>query len=178
MVETLIIFALCLASGGFAMLAAQRPGLISGLPQKIGMAVRANLTASQPKRFSPRRTLFVIGPSANHPACRLQRRLIKPALAALIRDDIAVIEVYGDEQPRKNGAAMEWLDPSLLRHALDAEQGFFLIFIDDFGKTAFRSPAPVLTADLLSATGLAAAAPSRSGFSKRNAAVLKRLRAA
>ena len=178
MAETLFILILCLAFGGVAVLASRRPGLVDGLAPKIGAAVRANLAASRPKRFSPRRTLFVIGPVANHPACRLQRRLIKPALAALIRDDIAVIEVYGEEQPRKNGSAMDWLDPALLRHALDAESGFCLLYIDDAGKTAFRSSAPVVTADLLAATGLKAATPEGRGFSRRDSPVLRRLRAA
>lgn len=178
MAETLLIIVLCLLSGGVAMLAARRPGFVAGLVPRLSAALKASVTASQPKRFSPRRTLFVIGPAVNHPACRLQRRLIKPALAALIRDDIAVIEVYGDDPPRKNGAAMEWLDPALLRHALDAESGFCVIYVDQSGKTAFRSPAPVVTADLLTASGLAAAAPSPRGLSKRYSEVLRRLRAA
>lgn len=178
MVETLFVILLCLACGGLAAVAANRPGVFAGLAPRIGAAVKTQIAASRPKRFSPRRTLFVIGPVANHPACRLQRRLIKPALAAFIRDDIAVIEVYGDEAPRKNGAPMDWLDPALLRHALDAEAGFCLLYIDEDGKTAFRSPAPVVTADLLAATGMRAADAPPRGFSKRNAAVLKRLRAA
>jgi hypothetical protein len=178
MIETFFIVVLCLACGGLAALATRRPDVVAGLAPRIGAALKTQLAASQPKRFSPRRTLFVIGPAANHPACRLQRRLIKPALAALIRDDIAVIEVYGDEPPRKNGSAMDWLDPALLRHALDAESGFFLIFIDDAGKTAFRSTAPVVTADLLTAVGLRAPETPQRGFARRDSAVLRRLRAA
>ncbi len=178
MAETLFIILLSLAFGGAAAFAARRPDLASGFFPRLWAQLKSGFTASKPKRFSPRRTLFVIGPAVNHAACRLQRRLIKPALAALIRDDIAVIEVYGDEKPRKNGATMDWLDSALLRHALDAEQGFFLIFIDDSGKTAFRSPAPVITADLLAATGLKPVEVPQRGFSKRDSAILRRLRAA
>lgn len=178
MVETFFIILLCLCCGGLAAIAARRPEVVAGMAPRLGAALKSQIAASQPKRFSPRRTLFVFGPAANHAACRLQRRLIKPALAALIRDDIAVIEVYGDEPPRKNGAAMEWLDPALLRHALDAESGFFLVYIDGSGKTVFRSSAPVVTADLMRAAGLSPGATPERGFSRRDSAVLKRLRAA
>lgn len=178
MAETVFIIVLSLAFGGAALFASRRPDLATGLLPRLWSQLRSSVTASQPKRFSPRRTLFVVGPAVNHAACRLQRRLIKPALAALIRDDIAVIEVYGDEPPRKNGATMDWLDPALLRHALDAEQGFFLIYVDDQGRTTFRSPAPVVTAELLAATGLRQAQAAARAFSKRDSAVLKRLRAA
>lgn len=178
MAESMVIIALCVFFGVFAAYASRRPIALDEVLPKLGQNLKEGLVASKPKQFSPRRTLFVVGPSVNHAACRLQRRLIKPALAALIRADIAVIEVYGDEPARKNGAPLDWLDPALLRHALDAETAFHVLFIDDEGKTAFRSQAPVVTQDLLERTGLQPAAGGLKTFSRRNAAVLKRLRAA
>ncbi|MBY0422416.1 MAG: hypothetical protein K2Q06_08940 [Parvularculaceae bacterium] len=178
MLESLIVIALCVVFGMFAAYASRRPDAIAAVLPKLGHGLRAELTAARPKQFSPRRTLFLIGPSVNHAACRLQRRLIKPALAALIRDDVSVIELYGDEPARKNGAAIDWLDPALLRHAMEAETGFHLIYVDGDGKTAFRSSAPVVTQDLLERAGLIGPAPGSRGFSRRNSAILKRLRAA
>ena len=178
MAESIVIIALCVVFGAFAAYASRRPIVLGEVLPKLGRDLKDGFVASQPKQFSPRRTLFVVGPSANHAACRLQRRLIKPALAALIRADIAVVEVYGDEPARKNGAPLDWLDPALLRHAMDAEEGFHVLFIDDEGKTSFRSQAPVVTQDILERTGLQAPAPGVKSFSRRNAAVLKRLRAA
>lgn len=163
----LFIF-LCLVLGGAAAFALRGPASVPGLG--------ASLKEAELKRFSPRKSLFIIGPSANHPPCRLQRRLLKPALAALIREDVTVVEIYGKERPRKNGEELDWLDPSLLRHALGAEEGFYVVYVNDEGKTVLRSQAPMITADLLERTGLDI--PATTGRSGRKSAVLKRLRAA
>ncbi|VAV95998.1 hypothetical protein MNBD_ALPHA05-1602 [hydrothermal vent metagenome] len=164
-----LIIAICLVFGSIAAVLSIRPNL---LPE-----IGANLRRADPvKKFSPRNTLFIVGPSANHAACRMQRRLLKPAIPALIREDIAVIEVYGEDTPRKNGDPIEWLDPSLLRHALDAESGFFLIYVDPTGKARFRSEAPMVTADILQRAQLEIDAPNRSNAKKSS--VLKKLRAA
>ncbi|WP_375203716.1 hypothetical protein [Hyphococcus sp.] len=167
---TFAIIATCLVFGFIAALASFRPNLIP----EIGTSLR---NAETVKKFSPRNTLFIIGPGANHPACRMQRRLLKPAIAALIREDITVMEVYGDATPRQNGDPMDWLDPALLRHALHAEEGFFIIYVDDDGKTLFRSEAPMVTADILSRARLDISAPPKPGASRKNA-ILKKLRAA
>ncbi|MEX0644869.1 MAG: hypothetical protein WD076_06145 [Parvularculaceae bacterium] len=164
---TFILIALCLLVAGLGAFAMRRPALLP----RIG----ESLKGAELKQFSPKKTLFIIGPTVNHPACRLQRRLLKPAIAALIREDVAVMEVYGDERPRKNGEEIDWLDAALLRHALDAEDGFYVVYIDDDGKSVLRSQAPVVTADLLDRANLFI---TSSRGSKRASAVLKRLRAA
>ncbi len=166
---TFFIIATCLIFGFIAAVASFRPKLIP----EIG----ANLRRADPvKKFSPRSTLFIIGPAANHQACRMQRRLLKPAIPALIREDVSVIEVYGEKQPRKNGEPIDWLDPSLLRHALDAEQGFFVVYVDDAGKTRFRSEAPMVTSDILRLAKLEIETPGKNGGGKSS--ILKKLRAA
>jgi len=163
------IIATCLVFGFIAALVSFRPNIVPEL--------RANLRRPEAlKQFSPRNTLFLIGPAANHSACRMQRRLLKPAIPALIREDVTVMEVYGDDQPRKNGELVDWLDPSLLRHALDAEHGFFIIFVDEDGKTCFRSEAPMVTADILRRACLDIPPPKGDGPAKSS--VLKKLRAA
>jgi len=166
---TFAIIAGCLVLGFVAALASMRPNLIP----EIGASLRHAETV---KKFSPRNTLFIIGPSANHSACRMQRRLLKPAIAALIREEISVMEVYGDATPRQNGEPMDWLDPALLRHALNAEGGFYIIYVDNDGKSLFRSEAPMLTADILGRARLDIKAPSSN--TKRKNAILKKLRAA
>lgn len=166
---TFAIIAICLVFGFIAALASFRPNLIP----EIGASLR---NAETVKKFSPRNTLFIIGPDANHSACRMQRRLLKPAIAALIREDVSVMEVYGQDTPRQNGDAIEWLDPALLRHALNAEDGFFIIYVDDDGKTLFRSEGPMVTGDILRRARLDISTPARVALRKN--AVLKKLRAA
>lgn len=166
---TFAIIATCLVFGFVATVASVRPNLFP----EIGASLRK---AENVKKFSPRNTLFIIGTYANHPACKMQRRLLKPAVAALIRNDVTVMEVYGDDTPRQNGDAMDWLDPALLRHALNAEGGFYVIYVDAEGKTAFRSEAPMVTTDILARARLDIATPSR-GLKRKNP-VLKKLRAA
>ncbi len=164
-----LIITTCLVFGTIAAILSIRPNLLPELG--------ANLRRADPvKKFSPRNTLFIIGPTANHTACRIQRKLLKPAIPALIREDVAVIEVYGDDTPRQNGDPIEWLDSSLLRHALDADTGFYLIYVDPLGKTRFRSEAPMLTVDILERARLDIAAPDRTQASKSS--ILKKLRAA
>jgi hypothetical protein len=166
---SVLFFALSVILGGVAWLAMRRPEVLA----EIG----ATLKAAELKRFSPKNTLFIFGPTVNHPPCRLQRRLLKPAVAALIRDDVTVMEVYGDLTPRKNGEEVDWLDPSLLRHAMNADNGFWIVFVDRDGKALLRSPAPMLAVDILERVGLEAPLPlTASG--KRRSAVLRRLRAA
>ena len=166
---TFFIIAICLVFGAIAAIASFRPNLFPELG--------ANLRKADPvKQFSPRNTLFIIGPTANHGACRMQRRLLKPAIPALIREDVAVIELYGEDTPRKNGEPIEWLDPALLRHAIDAERGFCLIYVDPAGKTRFRSEAPMLTEDILQQARLNIVPPQKAKTAKSS--VLKKLRAA
>lgn len=166
---TFLFIASCLVIGGVLPFLFGRASLLP----RIG----ESLKSAEPKRFSPRKTLFIIGPSANHPPCRLQRRLLKPAIAALIREDVVVMEIYGDGRPRKNGEEIDWLDAALLRHALDAEEGFAVLYVDEDGKTALRSEAPVVTSDLLERARLNIPPSSQPG-AKRRSAVLRRLRAA
>ncbi|MEX6632091.1 hypothetical protein [Hyphococcus lacteus] len=166
---TIAIIATCLVFGFVAALASFRPNLIP----EIGASLRKTETV---KKFSPRNTLFIIGSTANHPACRMQRRLLKPAIAALIREEVAVMEIYGEDTPRQNGEPIDWLDPALLRHALNAEGGFFVIYVDAAGKTCFRSEAPMVTADILNRAQLDITQPNQNA--RRKNAILKKLRAA
>ena len=165
-----LIIATCLIFGFVAAMASFRPAI---LPE-IGAHLRRTRTVN---RFSPRKTLFLIGPAANHPACRMQRRLLKPAISALIREDVAVVEVYGDDRPRKNGEPIEWLDASLMRHALEADHGFYLIYVDADGKTSFRSEAPMVTADIMFRAGLDITPPPHAKKPAKSS-ILKKLRAA
>ncbi|MEZ5893368.1 MAG: hypothetical protein R3C58_09545 [Parvularculaceae bacterium] len=166
---TFAIIAICLIVGFIAALTSIKPNLIP----EIGASLRSAETV---KKFSPRNTLFIVGPSANHSACRIQRRLLKPAIAALIREDVTVMEIYGDDTPRQNGDPISWLDPALLRHALDAEEGFYIVYVDHDGKTVFRSEAPMVTSDILRRAKLNISAPERHAAKKN--AILRKLRAA
>jgi len=166
-----LVISACLIFGIVAALASQRPGLLPEIGRTLNHVRKPDL-----KSFSPRKTLFIIGPSAKHPACRMQRRLLKPALAALIREDVSVMEIYGETTPRKNGELMKWLDPSLLRHAMDAEDGFFVIFVDNDGKTLFKNAAPMVTTDILSQARLGIHPSPAIG--NRKSIVLKKLSAA
>ncbi len=167
---TLLIVAVCVIFGVAAWFAAHDPIPVD--------SIKAAIREAEPKRFSPKRTLFVIGPTANHHACRIQRRLLKPAIAALISEDVSVIEVYGQNRPRKNGEPMDWLDASLLRHAMDAEEGFFVIYVDDAGKTVFRSEAPMLAPDVVVRAGLRVKDMPKHPDGPKKSLVLKKLRAA
>ena len=166
---SLFIIAVCLIVGGVAAVLSVRPNLAAEMT--------ANLRKTETvRKFSPQNTLFIVGPAANHSACRMQRRLLKPAIPALIRDDVVVMELYGEDTPRKNGEPLDWLDPALLRHAIAAGNGFNLIYVDPEGKTQFRSEAPMVTADILRRTGINI---SPAGVSpSRNSKILKKLRAA
>ena len=137
-----IIIAGCLAVGLVAAVTNARPNAIPDL----SAGLRPN---ERVRTFSPKNTLFIIGPAANTQACRMQRRLLKPSLASLIREDVHIIELYGDGAPKKNGETVDWLDPALLRHAMDVQDGFATIYVDDDGKTQLRSDAPVVMADVL-----------------------------
>lgn len=164
------IIATCLVFGFIAAIASFRPNL---LPE-----INAHLKRAEPiKKFSPRNTLFIIGPSTNHPACRIQRKLLKPAIPALIREDVTVMEVYGNDHPRKNGDVVDWLDASLLRHALDAEEGFYIVYVDSLGKTRFKSEAPTVTADILRHACLDLP-PQTRGRKSSKSSILDKLRAA
>lgn len=168
---SLFIIAVCLIVGGIAALLSVRPNIAA----EVTASLRKTETV---KKFTPKNTIFIVGPAANHQACRMQRRLLKPAIPVLIRDDVVVMEIYGEDTPRKNGEPLDWLDPALLRHAIAAGPGFNIIYVDPDGKTQFRSEAPMLTADILRHaridTVVAAPATPRAGKSK----VLKKLRAA
>ena len=164
---TILILSICVIFGAVAWLAARGP-----LPVDD---IKAAIKDAEPKRFTPRNAIFVIGPSANHNPCRLQRRLLKPAIASLIRADVSVIEVYGLNRPRKNGEPMDWLDASLLRHAMDAEDGCYVIYVDADGKTLIRSEAQMLARDIIKRAGLDDDHAPPSG---KKTLVLKKLRAA
>ena len=167
---SLFIIAVCLIVGGVAAVLSVRPN--------IAAEMTANLRKAETvRKFSPKNTLFIVGPAANHSACRMQRRLLKPAIPALIRDDVVVMELYGEDTPRKNGEPLDWLDPALLRHAIAAGTGFNLIYVDQDGKTQFRSEAPMVTADILRRTGINIATAG-AGLRGRNSKILKKLRAA
>lgn len=167
---SILIIAICLIFGAAAALLSFRPN--------IAAEMTSGLRKTEPvKKFSPKNTLFIIGPGTNHSACKMQRRLLKPAIPALIAEDIAVIEVYGDETPRKNGEPIDWLDPALLRHALSADAGFFIIYVDADGKTRFRSEAPMVTSDILRRAQIRIAQPPVDPAG-RSSKVLKKLRAA
>ena len=131
----------------------------------------------QKRGFSLASTLLIIGPEPNHAACRLQRKLLKPAIPLLIREDIAVMEVYGQNFPRKNGEPVAWLDPSLLRHALDADNGFHVIFVDQDGKTAFRNQAPMLT-DMIAERAEINISAKNANQQSEKSDILRRLQAA
>lgn len=85
------------------------------------------------------------------------------------------MEVYGNETPTKNGEPLDWLDTSLLRHAMDAEDGFLTIYVNAEGKTVFRSTAPISTSDLHDHVGLV---KPRGGPGGKKSLVLKKLQAA
>lgn len=85
------------------------------------------------------------------------------------------MEVYGEDTPTKNGEPLDWLDPSLLRHAMDAEEGFLTIYVNAEGKTIFRSEAPIPTSDLLDKAGLVR---PKGGPDYKKSLVLKKLQAA
>ncbi|MEK7266167.1 MAG: hypothetical protein AAB227_08720 [Pseudomonadota bacterium] len=166
---TLLILATCIIFGAIAYFAGRGP-----LPLAD---IKAAIMEAEPKRFSPKNTLFIIGPTANHNPCRMQRRLLKPAIAALIREDVSVIEVYGQARPTKNGEQMDWLDASLLRHAMNAEEGFYVIYVDAEGKTQFRSEAPMLARDIIERASRGAPR-GPGGATPKKSLVLKKLRAA
>ncbi len=166
-----LIIAICLVFGAVAAVLSFRPNFAS----EMTASLRKTETV---RKFSPKNTLFIIGPSANHQACRMQRRLLKPAIPALIREDVIVIEVYGSDTPRKNGEPIDWLDPALLRHAIAAEDGFNLIYVDPAGKTRFRSEAPMVTGDILRQARIDIGAPGDAASRPTKSKVLKKLRAA
>ncbi len=163
-----LIIATCLCVGLIAAIGSFRPAL---LPEVSSGLRRIDAV----KQFSPRKMLFIIGPMAGHPACRMQRRLLKPAIPALIREDVTVMEVYGEDKPRKNGEPVDWLDTSLLRHAMDAEEGFYVVYVDASGKTLFRSEAPMVTSDILSRALLDIPHPERGN---PKSTIIRKLRAA
>ncbi|MEM9169027.1 MAG: hypothetical protein AAGC56_05190 [Pseudomonadota bacterium] len=147
---------------------------------RLGVSLRAAFRKAAKRdlrRYSPKRTIFLFGPDEDHAACRLQRRLLKPALAALIREDVAVIEAYGAEPPRRNGVVMRWLDADVLRHGYDVADGFKVVYVNDRGRVAYASDAPVVGADLVKRAGLdgSAFAPPRQA---RRSPTLHRLRSA
>ncbi len=168
---SLFIIAICLIVGGIAAIMSVRPNFAA--------EVTASLRKTEAvRKFTPKNTLFIVGPAANHQACRMQRRLLKPAIPALIRDDVIVMELYGEETPRKNGEPLDWLDPALLRHAIAAGPGFNIIYVDPDGKTQFRGEAPMLTADILRQAQIKIVVPGEPQSRARKSKVLKKLRAA
>lgn len=176
----LVILAFCLIAGSLAAMFAVQPKWLPELRQAMhwqGPAEQAEVDVNPMRNFSLRNTLIIIGPHVNHATCRLQRRLIKPAVPLLIREDVAIMEIYGDGPPRKNGEVLTWLDPALLRHALDAEEGFAIVYLGDDGKTVFRRQSPMLTEMIAERAGLTVMAPQRS-TDRQKSEVLRHLHAA
>ncbi|MEM6413472.1 MAG: hypothetical protein AAF720_02315 [Pseudomonadota bacterium] len=165
---TLIVIGICLCFGAVAAIAARGPFSFEVRPRAF--------TRDDLKRFSPQKTLFIIGPSADHSACRLQRRLLKPAIALIIREDLSVIELYGDEQPLKNGDEIDWLDPDLMRHAMGVSSGFHVVYFDQEGRKTFTSNAPIVSNDLFDKIGLMPR--SETSTPETSSRVLSKLRAA
>lgn len=167
---SVLIILTCLFFGAIAALMSMRPEFID----RVGASIK---DVEKIQKFSPRNTLFIIGPSETHPTCKMQRRLLKPAIPALISEDITVFELYGEDTPRKNGDLLEWLDPSLLRHALSVDDGFYLIYVNQDGKTQLRSEAPMVTKDILARAGIKIR-PSETLEPETTSSILKKLRAA
>ncbi|MEL6111814.1 MAG: hypothetical protein AAFR20_03325 [Pseudomonadota bacterium] len=177
---TLIILAFGLIAGSVFAMVAARPSWLPELRSALHWKAPAE-TISPPggtnRNFTLRNTLIIVGPQVNHATCRLQRRLLKPAVPMLIREDVAIIEIYGDGPPRRNGELLSWLDASLLRHALNAEDGFTLVFVGEHGKTVFRRQSPMLTDMIADQAGLSVTpAPQKPGH--QQSTVLRHLHAA
>lgn len=177
--ELALIITFCLIVGGLAALTSFNTHWFSAHHEAVAEFKRNESPNINTKngQFSVSKTLFLIGPSANHPACRLQRKLIKPTIPMLIREDIAVIEIYGDQAPRRNGDILEHIDGSLLRHAFGAEEGFFVVYVDEHGKTIFSKKSPMLTDMIAERTGLLLTPPNPSP-EVANSHIIKRLKAA
>ncbi len=155
-----IVIAVCLVVGGLAALSSGHQNIVEN--GELRIPAQSGPLASLGKKqtlFSLRNTLIIFGPKANHPTCRLQRKLLKPTIPMLIRDDIAVVEVYGNTPPRRNGDILPWLDASLLRHAFKAEDGFTILFVDQTGKAVFQKQSPMLSEMIAERTGLDLIAP-------------------
>lgn len=175
----LIAIAACLVIGGLAALISFRPDVLNDTPAApiTDQSDHNDYIRMKNVQFSLNNTLLIIGPAPNHSACRMQRKLLKPAIPLLIREDISIIEIYGDASPRKNGEVLSWLDSSLLRHALDTHDGFFVIFVDATGKTRCRKKSPMLADMIADRTGLRIQAPSKLGESVQSD-IIRRLQAA
>ena len=108
----------------------------------------------QQGNFNPARSLFIFGPEKNDPECTQQRRVIKPLLATMLERHIAIVEIYGDRAPSRNGQVVDWLDTEILRQTLNAQVGFHLIYVNESGRASFHSidilsqPAIALLLDL------------------------------
>ena len=113
------IIATCLVFGFIAALVSVRPNIVPEL--------RANLRRPEAlKQFSPRNTLFLIGPGAIIPPAGCSAVLLKPAIAgADPRRCLGYGSLWRRQRRAKNGEPIDWLDPALLRHALNAEARFF-----------------------------------------------------
>ncbi len=177
--EIALIIAIFLIIGGLAALSSLNPHWFSERHRAIADFKLGGSASIKTKdgHFSLSKTLFIIGPSANHPACRLQRKLIKPTIPMLIRDDIAVIEIYGEHAPRRNGDVLDWIDASLLRHALGAEEGFFVVYVDQTGKTVFSKKSPMLT-DMIAERANLHITPPNASPEIANSDIIRRLKAA
>ncbi|MEL6506580.1 MAG: hypothetical protein AAFR29_02995 [Pseudomonadota bacterium] len=177
---TLIILAFGLIAGSVFAMLATRPTWLPELRSALQWRAPAE-TISAPggtnRNFTLRNTLIIVGPQVNHATCRLQRRLLKPAVPLLIREDVAIMEIYADGPPRRNGELLSWLDASLLRHALNAEDGFTLVFVGDDGKTVFRRQSPMLTDMIADQAGLSVT-PNTPKSTHEQSAVLRHLHAA
>lgn len=171
MVFSIAVILVCLFVGATGVALANSGDLLTWLLKMFSRISNQGL-----KHYSPRNALFIIGPSAKHAACRYQRRLLKPALAALISKDVSIIEAYGNATPQMNGQKIAWLDSTLLRHGMNVETGFHVIYVDENGQTLFKSEAPMVASDILKKLNFAE--PKSFSNSPSQSRVLKKLRTA
>lgn len=90
-----------------------------------------------------RRTIVIVGPHQNHPACVEQRRALRPKLMSIRAAKVNVVEVYSFAKPRRNGMEIEWADNIGLREVLRAAEGFHFLCLDDAGALVMRVRRPV-----------------------------------
>lgn len=177
---TLIFLAISLIIGSIAAIFAFQPQWLPEIHQARDWksSDHDHMVAETPMRsFSLSNTLLIIGPEKDHTACQIQRRLLKPAVPLLIREDVSIMEIYGLAAPRKNGEPLAWLDPALLRHALDAEDGFSIVYVGDDGKAVFQRRSPMLTEMIIDKARLNVALPIKPKAKKRSS-ILAHLQAA
>ncbi|WOI53667.1 hypothetical protein [Parvularcula sp. LCG005] len=94
------------------------------------------------------RSIILVGQDQNDDGCVRQRRALKPILHEIRRVHINVVEIYGNDVPRRNGQPMSWLNTRKLRRSLDVKSGFHFLCVDDQGEIGVRGRVPVSQAVL------------------------------